>query len=306
MAAIQQVRPFSLFADEQWAALTQRSAWRGIWLVLHAWALIVAASALAALWPNPLTWLIAVMVVGARQLGLAILMHEAAHGTLHPNTAINVFLGEWLCGVPVGADLARYRPYHLKHHRFTQQDEDPDLVLSAPFPTTRASLRRKIIRDLTGQTFFKQRIAPLFRHGTGGNAFVGETGRAQRRWLAGSIAIFLIYWACGAGIWFFGVWVMAFATWFPLVTRLRNIAEHGCTSRTPDPFTVARTTRANWLERLLIAPYFVHYHAEHHLFIAVPCYRLPALHRLLAERGLTERVNVAPGYLSVLREVAPV
>jgi fatty acid desaturase len=205
--------------------------------------------------------------------------------------------------VPVGADLGRYRPYHLKHHRFTQQDEDPDLGLSAPFPTTRASLRRKIIRDLTGQTFLKQRILPLLRRGPGGNAFVGETGRAQRRFLAASAVIFAIYWACGAWPWFFGVWVVAFATWFPLVTRLRNIAEHACTSHDADPFTVARTTRANWLERLLIAPYFVHYHAEHHLFIAVPCYRLPELHHLLAERGLTGRMNIAPGYASVLREV---
>jgi fatty acid desaturase len=305
MPAIQQVRPFTLFSDAQWASLTSRSGWRGIWLVAHAWAVIAAASAVAAIWPNPATWLIAVMVVGARQLGLAILMHEASHGTLHPNTAVNGFLGEWLCAVPVGTDLALYRPYHLKHHRFTQQAEDPDLGLSAPFPTSRASLRRKILRDLTGQTFYKQRIAPLLaRGGSGGNAFVGETGRARLRWLAATAVIFLIYAACGAAFWFFAVWVVAFATWFPLVTRIRNIAEHACTSRNPDPFTVARTTRANWLERLLIAPYFVQYHAEHHLFIAVPCYRLPRLHALLAAQGLTQRMNVAPGYLSVLREVA--
>ncbi len=304
MPAIQQVRPFSLFSDAQWAALTRRSGWHGIFMVAHAWGLIALASAIAVIWPNPCTWLVAVMVVGARQLGLAILMHEASHGTLHPNTAVNAFLGEWLCAIPVGSDLALYRPYHLKHHRFTQQDEDPDLGLSAPFPTSRTSLRRKIMRDLTGQTFFKQRIAPLFARGAGGNAFVGETGRARLRWLAGSGVIFLIYAACGAAFWFFAVWVVAFATWFPLVTRIRNIAEHACTSHAPDPFTVARTTRANWLERLLIAPYFVQFHAEHHLFIAVPCYRLPRLHRMLAAQGLTERMQVAPGYLSVLREVA--
>jgi fatty acid desaturase len=305
MAAIQQVRPFSLFTDEQWAQLTSRSGWRGIFLVAHAWALIAAASAVVAVWPNPVTWLTAVMVVGARQLGLAILMHEAAHGTLHRNTAVNAFLGEFLCGAPVGADLVRYRPYHLKHHRFTQQDEDPDLVLSAPFPTTRASLRRKIIRDLTGQTFYKQRIAPLLRAGAGGNAFVGETGRAQRQHLAASAVIFAIYWVCGAWVWFFGVWIVAFATWYPLVTRIRNIAEHACTSRAADPYIVARTTKANWLERVLIAPYYVHYHAEHHLFIAVPCYRLPNLHQMLAQRGLVDKMNVAPGYLAVLRDVAP-
>jgi hypothetical protein len=31
----------------------------------------------------------------------------------------------------------------------------------APFPVSRASLRRKIMRDLTGQTFVKQRFGPL-------------------------------------------------------------------------------------------------------------------------------------------------
>ncbi|HTZ70053.1 MAG TPA: fatty acid desaturase, partial [Acetobacteraceae bacterium] len=76
-------------------------------------------------------------------------------------------------------------------------------------------------------------------------------------------------------------------------------------SRTDDPYSIARTTCANWLERLLIAPYFVHYHAEHHLFIAVPCYRLPGLHRHLAARGLTQRMHLAPSYAAVLREVAP-
>jgi fatty acid desaturase len=305
VAALNQVRPFTLFSDEVWGRLTERSTARGLLLVAHAWALIAGASALVVIWPNPLTWLLAVMVVGGRQLGLAILMHEAAHGTLAANPRLNFLVGEFLCGAPVGADLGRYRPYHLRHHRFTQQDEDPDLSLSRPFPTTRASLRRKFTRDLTGQTFFKQRIAPLFHRGPTGSAFAGEGGRAQRRFLAATLVIFGIYWACGAAIWFFGIWVVAFATWFPLISRIRNIAEHGCTDRTPDPFTVARTTRANWLERLFIAPYYVQYHAEHHLFIAVPCYRLPLLHALLSEQGHTKRMKLARGYLAVLREVAP-
>ena len=33
-----------------------------------------------------------------------------------------------------------YRPYHLAHHRFTETSQDPDLVLSSPFPITKASL----------------------------------------------------------------------------------------------------------------------------------------------------------------------
>src|SRR3712207_1263857 len=54
-----------------------------------------------------------------------------------------------------------YRRYHLAHHAHTQQAEDPDLVLSAPFPITRASYRRKFWRDITGQTGYQQRKAQL-------------------------------------------------------------------------------------------------------------------------------------------------
>src|ERR1700759_1262122 len=162
MPAVARIDPKTLFSLAEWQRLTARSSWRGMWLVAHAGATIIAAIALVTIWPNPLTWLLAVMVVGARQLGLAILMHEAAHGGLQSNKTINEWVGQWLCAVPVGADLASYRSYHLQHHKFTQQPEDPDLSLSAPFPITKDSYLRKAIRDLTGQTFVKQRL-PLLR-----------------------------------------------------------------------------------------------------------------------------------------------
>jgi fatty acid desaturase len=91
------------------------------------------------------------------------------------------------------------------------------------------------------------------------------------------------------------------ATWLPLVTRIRNIAEHACTSTGPDPFSQARTTLANPIERALIAPYWVNYHAEHHLFMYLPCYNLPETHRLLAEKAPNGRVEMAPSYIDVLR-----
>ena len=80
MPAVSRVDPKSVFSADEWSRLTSRSSLRGMLLVAHAWGTIIAAVALVTLWPNPLTWLIAVTVVGARQLGLAILMHEAAHG----------------------------------------------------------------------------------------------------------------------------------------------------------------------------------------------------------------------------------
>lgn len=140
MPAVARMDPKEVFTSEEWARISPRSHWRGLVLVAAAWALILAAGAMFAIWPNPLTYVLAVMVIGARQLGLAILMHDAAHGALHANAGVNEWVGEWLCAAPTGARLRAYRDYHLKHHRYTEQPEDPDLGLSAPFPVTRASL----------------------------------------------------------------------------------------------------------------------------------------------------------------------
>jgi fatty acid desaturase len=309
MPAVSRIDPKTVFTSEEWTRLTSRSSWRGTWLVAHAWGAIAGSIALVALWPNPLTWLIAVMIVGTRQLGLAVLMHEAAHGGLHTNKAINEWVGQWLCAVPVGADLASYRTYHLQHHRFTQQPEDPDLSLSAPFPITTESYRRKAIRDLTGQTFVKQRL-PLFLSlfARGGKeepltheSFVSSGREKTARFIGVNALLFVLFYLAGAGIWYFGVWLFAMATWLSLVTRIRNIAEHACTSTGEDPFSHARTTLAGPIERALIAPYWVNYHAEHHLFMYLPCYRLPEAHTLLVEKGLINRMEVRPGYLQVMR-----
>ena len=94
MAAAARVRPLDLFSREEWERLSARNDWMGPLLVLHAWAVIAGAIALA-IW-QPFLIPLSVMLVGARQLGLSILMHDAAHGALHSNRAVNDFLGQWL------------------------------------------------------------------------------------------------------------------------------------------------------------------------------------------------------------------
>jgi fatty acid desaturase len=305
MPAAVRANPKDFFTAEEWSTLSVRSSWRGLALVAHAWGLILLAGAAAVIWPVLIP--LAVMVIGTRQLGLAILMHEAAHGALHPRPKVNDFFGHWLCAVPVGASLKAYRPYHLSHHRFAQQDEDPDLPLSAPLPVSGASMRRKIVRDLTGQTFFRQRIAPFLVRGSADHEApegARVTARSALPFLAINLALLAALTAVGLWWTYFVLWLLPMATWFPLVTRLRNIAEHACMTRSHDPLGHARTTRANWLERLLIAPYYVNFHGEHHLFMHLPCWRLTQAHRLLTAKGVTARMEVQPGYLRVLRTAA--
>ena len=344
MPAVKAANPREVFAPEDWRAITTLSRWRGISLVLHGWMVVALATfGGAAAWAYDwraglLVTPFVLAILGGRQLGLSILMHDGAHGLLHPDRKTNNWLGQWPTGAATGSDLHAYRAYHLTHHKFTQQAEDPDLALSAPFPTSRDSLRRKFIRDLTGQTFYKQRRAQfavalrgaqfmLRREGSNGKADTNAgralnmqnrtglnapvanvegaktTARTVGRFLLVQIillAISLLVWGWTP----FLLWLTALATTFQLFLRIRNIAEHACTpTGSGDPFTHARTTQAGVIARMTVAPYWVNYHSEHHLFMGVPCYNLAATHRLLGTGGFYPRMTVSPNYRDVLAQV---
>lgn len=303
-------KPRTIFTAEEWDRLTRPVTWQGIALTAHAWAVIGLSMAAVVLSSyNPVVVIAAVMVIGNRQLGLAILMHEAAHGLLSRNRAINDALGQWLCAAPVGADLDFYRPYHLSHHRNVQTENDPDLPLAAPFPVSPASLKRKIVRDLTGQTFLKQRIfafrallRPELANLPGAETIATRT--AVGRFLLVNAALLAGLTAIGHPLLFLTSWLLPLATWNPLATRIRNIAEHACVNTDhANPLTQARTTETSFLERVLFAPYWVAYHAEHHAMMYVPCFRLPLAHQMLKQKGLLDDTEIAPGYLSVLWKV---
>src|SRR5690606_30163338 len=122
------------------------------------------------------------------------------------------------------------RPYHLKHHRFTQQADDPDLVLSAPFPITKQSLRRKIQRDLLGQTGYQRR--KMQWREAWGPADLSRAERRERLDKAGITGaaitnLVLLVILTAAGYWWLypALWLLPMLTWYQLVSRIRNIAE---------------------------------------------------------------------------------
>jgi fatty acid desaturase len=298
------MRARDLMTEQELVAVRTRSTWKAIAMIVHAWALILVAIVLVAIWPNPLTFIVAVAIIGSRQLGLAILMHDGAHGLLASNERLNMILSQWFCAYPVFAETRAYRRYHLQHHAHTQQDDDPDLILSAPFPITRPSYRRKLFRDLTGRTAYQQRKAQ-FRNALGESSWPFSK-RAAYFWekLGPQILINAILLAglSACGVWWAYplLWLLPLSTWMMVITRIRNIAEHAVVPDSGDPLRNTRTTRAGFLERLFIAPYFVNYHLEHHLLFYVPCYNLPRVHRILSGGVHAARMEVQPNYLAVL------
>ncbi|HEX2591655.1 MAG TPA: fatty acid desaturase family protein [Rhizomicrobium sp.] len=300
---IQRFQPQGVFTAEEMAAVRKRSDLAGVLCVIHCWTVIFGMMALFALWPNPLTFVAAVIVIGTRQLGLGILNHDAAHGVLMRTRGLNEFVGQWICAYPGLGNMIAYRHYHLEHHRKTQQADDPDLVLSAPFPITRTSYRRKFIRDITGQTGLKLKASQIRR------AFAGATLRERlntfwyRLGPQTVVQLILLGGFIAVGKWYYYLifWVLPDITWQQVVTRIRNIAEHAVVPDNDDVFRNARTTYAAWWERAFIAPYWVNYHVDHHLLFYVPCYNLPKLHALLLAKGFGPRMEIQPNYATILK-----
>ena len=292
--------PRDLLSEDDIGRYRSVSDWRGAWLIFHCWAVIFGTWAAVVYWTNPLTVLLGVLIIGTRQLGLFVLSHDGAHYTLFKNRALNDWASEWLLSrAQLGGGIGSYRRYHMKHHRFTQQEQDPDLALSKPFPISRKSFYRKVWRDLSGQTGVKQYGAGIR------DAFKDGFAKGWQR-MGPNLIINLVFFAgfVYVGKWYlyFLLWWVPALTWNRFVTRLRNIGEHAAVPDNDDRLRNTRTTLANWLERAFVAPYYVNYHLEHHLLVNAPCYRLPELHKKLVADGHGPRMEIQPGYRSMLNQ----
>ncbi len=269
------------------------------------WGIVFAVAALVARWPNPLTILVALFVIAGRQLSCAAIMHDAAHHALFRNRALNDWAGNWLAAYPVWSDTDRYRPYHMQHHTKTGGPEDPDLGLVAPFPITASSLRRKVWRDLSGQTgwkfakaSWKRSFARMAKDELARKAAVGT--------LVSNLVLLGLFSLLGHPALYL-LWVVSWFTTYTLVTRIRAIAEHALTPAVldpNDPLNNTRTVPARWWGRIFVAPNRLNFHLEHHLLMTVPHYNLPRMHELLKERGVLEHACVERSYWRIVQRAA--
>ena len=287
---------------------TSRSNLRGAWMIASNWLIIAAVFGAVALWTHPLSILLAIIVLGGRQLGLAVLMHEAGHKTLFRTPSLNNAPAQWLAAFPVLGDCDAYGASHREHHRLAGTDADPDLPNYRNYPVSAKSFRRKLLRDISGRTGIKLLLGTL----TGaGNRIMMRDGEGTNRvpqGLAANAVLFGLLWLAGEPLLYL-LWVAAYLTAYPLAARIRQVAEHGNVPALyeADPRGNTRTTRANPLECLLLCPNHVNYHIEHHLLPSVPAWRLPELHRTLMQRGFYEDYPdaIASGYADVIRRAVP-
>lgn len=301
-----------LLSATELAPLTRLSTGRSALAIAQTLALIAAAVALAvSTWPS--AWIAAsIVVIGVAQHGLFILAHDAAHYRLFAHRAANDIVGRSL-GIVAGISMCTYRVMHRLHHNNLYTEEDPDTALHGGYPRGRAYLWRKLLLDLSGVNAWK-----TFAYFFGSPAINTQTQREIRplddtsealrasarrdRWLVAGfhLAAPCVAWAAGGGrglALYLLLWVVPLLTVLQPILRLRAICEHGAVNDLSSPLTAARTNRTwgspgNWLARFLLFPHHVNYHLEHHLYPAVPHYRLPQLHRLLLAKGALDQGEV--------------
>jgi len=298
-------KPLDLLSKEQLKEIREKKDWINVVSISLNWLQIIFSMALFFYFPNVLTFLLAVIIIGSRQFALAVLAHDGAHNLLFSNEKINDFASQWFCAFPLFSDNRPYRPYHLAHHRFTESENDPDLSLSAPFPITKASFRRKVIRDLTGQTGFKRySIALKSIFSSEADNFAGRIKKISDKisgFFISNLVIFSLiaifsHWSIYFLLW----WIPAF-TYYSLIVRIRNIAEHSVTPGDTN-LNNTRTTKASLLTRYLLVPHHVNFHLEHHLFTNCPWYNLPKVHEMLKGEPLRDKMCIEESYFSVLRK----
>ena len=287
-------------------SLTRRSAWRASAAVIHDFAVIAIAIAVALyFWPNPLVIFVAVIVVGTRQHALFVIAHDAAHYLLYERRSLNDAVGR-ACATVQGLSMCTYRVIHRLHHNNLYGELDPDTALHGGYPRGRAYLIRKLLKDLSGLTAWKTYAyflggAPALNTATNvavrplddtSSKLREEARRDRNVVIAFHVVLLVLFTWSGFLVEYLVLWVLPLVTVVQAILRLRAIAEHGATTDFSSPLTAARTnTGPAWLE-WLIFPHHVNFHIEHHLYASVPHYNLRRLHHEMLGRGVLEGAEV--------------
>ncbi len=224
--------------------------------------------------------------------GLNILGHEAAHRLLFSNRTWNDFVGRWLLGYPSFQAMLAYRRAHFAHHRDEMGPEEPDLSLYSGYPAPRDSWKRKLRRDATGVSAYKN-FRALARAARGGAREAHQILAVQVVLLVFSIAVDrpLMY----------VVWLVSWSTLWRVSNRLRSIAEHGGMIRSKDRRLTTHVIRQSLTARFWLVPYYTGWHLAHHVDMGVPWRNLPRLHQELVDAGWVVEAIEYPTYRAFWR-----
>lgn len=269
--------------------LSEVRTWPSLVALASDWLMIVGAIGVSQIWPHPLLYFAAVLIVAGRQHALLVLVHEAAHMRLSKNATLNDFLSDTFAAIPTFFDTHMYRLHHSKHHRFLNSDADPDWVRKKGRPQWTFPIQKRFVAktypkfvvwngsvEWSTLSLIFSGILPL-------QTILKGHQRLQfiKRAVFYSLAAALF---TATGVWsqFFMYWLIPLFFVFPSFQRMRSVAEH-FGLKCEHELNSSRNILAPWYETLFFAPHSVNYHLVHHMFPAVPFYNLKHLNGLLMQ-----------------------
>jgi len=291
--------------------LSKVNNWRTAGYIALHWTVILGCVWAALASGHWLVYVVAGVVIGTRLQALGVMLHDGTHWLLFSNRTVNDVCSDLFLAFPLGLSTELYRATHFRHHRFTNTDDDPDLVIQREdhdwfdWPKSRLGCVWVLLKSLLGLNMLK--AAPFYKQWSPWyNFFNRRCALSQRtRWLLvlSTAAVYAGVVATGKPLQILLLFLIPSITVLNLVNRIRATAEH---LETPGDheLNATRTVLPTWWERLVIAPLGVNYHLEHHLFPSVPGPNLGKLHRLLMEdEEFRSRAHLTRSYVGVIGEL---
>lgn len=271
-------------------ALHRRSGWRHLALALQPLLALALAVGAVLRWPDrAYVWVPGAVVLGFVVFSLTTLLHEVVHGAVFATRRprLSRLLGH-LYAAPSGLSLTQFTRWHLDHHdNLGRTDTDPK----------RAYLSPKRVRRWFKALYLTPALFPIYFRAArkAASSYPPEVRRQIARERSVAILLHLAIptvLALTLGFEFaLKLHLLPVFLVFPVAFTLNRLGQHYDVNPA-DPAawgTLMRQSPLLWDRVFLLS----NYHLEHHYFPGVPCYRLPALRRLLAPffraRGIRPR-----------------
>ena len=296
----------TLLTPKQIKDLSRLRPGRALAAIVFCWSWIGVAFALVAIHPAWWTVLLAIPVIGNRYYALFIIGHDGMHRRLFPTVRRNDFWTDLLILASVGAITRINNRNHLAHHRNLATPQDPDRHKHACFNKTDHGEFLEFLSGFTSiwksaKSVYLTRIQKRFPSALGNSAahyslrdFVLLAGWFVT--LAGGLSWLIGWWAYPV-LWILPVYLFMF-----LGDNFRAFAEHSHPQNDRDSDEQRMISYiSNPLERMLVAPMNMNFHAAHHLWPSIPYYNLPAADRLIREHPDSISLEWRRSYFGYLR-----
>ncbi len=243
-------------------------------------------------------WAVAFILMGRGHGLFGILGHESAHRLLFSKQSVNDGVGRYFVNCPTFVSQDAYRRSHMAHHRDALGPNEPDKTLYAGYPITKASFRRKLRRDISGESGLKL-LRGLLR------ALKAPISRKAILQIIAVQAVIAVALGVLVGWWAWPVlWLAPWMTVWRVINRLRAIAEHAGMVNSPDERKTTHHVEQHWAARFWMVPFHTGWHVAHHLDAGVSFRNLPRFHNELVAAGYFPDGLIYPNYRALWKRLS--